>query len=74
MLKNKEETRRSVVYIVDVECGKEPVRAQSWVGEQPEVPVVFIKFFIRYFRVGSRRTWTGTFFFLHHLGMKNTKI
>lgn len=39
----REEARRSVVYIVDVECGEEPVRAQSWVGEQPEVPVVFVK-------------------------------
>lgn len=67
MLRNKEETRRSVVYIVDVECEEEPVRARSWVGEQPEVPVVFVKFFIRFFRVGSNSTWTVTFFSLHHL-------
>lgn len=44
MLQSKEGTQRSVVYIVDAECGKEPVRAQSWVGEQPEVPVVIVDF------------------------------
>lgn len=40
-----EDTQRSVVYIVGVECGKEPVRVLSWVSEQPEVPVVCLSFF-----------------------------
>lgn len=40
------ETQRSVVYIVGVECGKEPARVLSWVSEQPEVPVVCFSFYL----------------------------